>query len=139
MSVNEWKTNSRYNALHLSKNLIKIIKALSYASMLDISTGSYSGPGATGNRTTRIRAAKDLQKMFLNAKFVRDDVSRFQGEEIIILRDAKEASKVGKLIEYTDTQEIVAMRQELQVLPTHLLLFLLFHTTIGARLAKHRC
>jgi hypothetical protein len=46
--------------------------------------------------------------MFHEAKFVRDDVTRFEGEEIIVLRDAKEANKVGKEGEYG--QEISALQ-----------------------------
>ncbi len=114
MSPNEWKTNSRYNALHLSKKLIPIIQALDVAALLDLAKGSYSGPGAKSNRTTRIRASEELHAMFREAKFVRDDVTRFKGEEIIILRDAKEASKVGRQVEYKDTEETKAMREELQ-------------------------
>ena len=114
MSVNAWKANSRYNALHLSKKLIPIITALHAAGLLDLAKGSYAGPGAQGNRTTRIRASEALQAMFREAKFVRDDVARFKGEEIIILRDAKEATRVGKEVEYEDTEETNAMRTELQ-------------------------
>jgi len=114
MSPNAWKTNSRYNALHLSKSLIPIIKALDAAGLLDLAKGSYAGPGARGNRTTRIRASGELQTKFREAKFIRDDVTRFEGEEIIILRDAKEASKVGKEVEYVDTVETIAMREELR-------------------------
>ncbi len=114
MDVSAWKTNSRYNALHLSKKLIPIINALGDAGLLDIAKGSYAGRGNKGNRTTRIRASEELQTMFEGAKFVRDDVTRFEGEEIIILRDAKEANRVGKPVEYTDTVETNAMRNELQ-------------------------
>ncbi len=114
MSVNAWNTNSRYNALHLSKKLVPIINALHAAGLLDVAKGSHAGPGARGNRTTRIRASEDLQAMFREAKFVRDDVTRFEGAEIIILRDAKDANKVGKEVEYEDTDSTNAMRQELQ-------------------------
>tara|TARA_R110002074_G_scaffold368552_1_gene543093 strand:- start:268 stop:1791 length:1524 start_codon:yes stop_codon:yes gene_type:complete len=114
MSPNAWKTNRRYNALHLSQILIPIIKALHAAGLLDLAKGSYSGPRAKGNRTTRIRASEELQIKFREAKFIRDDVTRFEGEEIIILRDAKEANKVGKEVEYVDTAETIAMREELK-------------------------
>ena len=94
MSRNTWKANSRYNALHLSSKLIPIIEALQAAGLLDMSKGSYAGPGVRGNRTTRIRATESLHTMFKGAKFSREDVTRFEGEEVIILRDAKEANKV---------------------------------------------
>ncbi|WP_113913692.1 hypothetical protein [Roseovarius dicentrarchi] len=114
MSVNAWNTNSRYNALHLSKKLIPIIKALVDAELLDFAQGSYAGAAAKGNRTARIRASEKLQAMFREAKFVRDDVTRFEGAEIIILRDAKDAGQRGKEIEYEDTDNAVAMRKELR-------------------------
>ena len=114
MSPNTWKTNSRYNALHLSKILIPIIKALEIAKLLDVAKGSFTAPGAKNNRTTRIRAAAELQAMFREAKFVRDDVARFEGEEIIILRDAKEASRTGKPVEYEDNSDTIAMRRDLK-------------------------
>jgi hypothetical protein len=114
MSRNEWKANSRYNALHLSSKLIPITEALNAAGLLDLSKGSYAGPGAKGNRTTRIRASEELQAMFREAKFHREDVHRFEGQEIIILRDEKEAGKVGKEIEYADTPATNAMREELK-------------------------
>jgi hypothetical protein len=114
MSPNEWKANSRYNALHLSKKLIPITEALSIAGLVDLAKGSYAGPGAKSNRTTRIRASEGLQDMFREAKFQREDVHRFEGQEIIILRDETEAGKVGKEVEYTDTPNTNAMRDELK-------------------------
>jgi hypothetical protein len=114
MSPNEWKANSRYNALHLSKKLIPITEALSIAGLVDLAKGSYAGPGAKSNRITRIRASEGLQNMFRHAKFQRDDVHRFEGQEVIILRDEKVAGKVGKEVEYTDTPNTNAMRTELK-------------------------
>lgn len=102
MDMTAWKTNSRYNALHLSKGLIPLVKSLGAASLLEISTGSYSGPGAKGNRTTRIRASESLQMLFQQTKFDRDDVTRFEGEEIIIFRDAIDANMRGREVEYAD-------------------------------------
>ena len=114
MSPNHWKTNTRYNALHLSKKLIPLINTLREVGLLDLAPGSYAGSGAKGNRTTRIRAAEPLQAMFRKAKFARDDVTRFDGEETIILRDEKDANRAGKQVEYQDTETTTTMRQELQ-------------------------
>jgi len=114
MDVTKWKTNSRYNALHLSKGIIPLVRALATAHLLDLSTGSYSGPGAKGNRTTRIRDSETQQEFFRREKFYRNDIGRFEGEEIIILRDAKEATERGKQIEYEDTPAITAMRSDLK-------------------------
>jgi len=108
MSVNAWKTGSRYNALHLSKKLIPIIKALHKADLIDLNKGSYGSEGARGNRTTRIRASEELQEWFAKAKFERDDVVRAKGEEVIILKDESK-----KQVEYVDTPETNRMREDL--------------------------
>ncbi|WP_171167018.1 hypothetical protein [Ruegeria sp. HKCCA0370] len=110
MSSNYWDTSSRYNAIHISKKIILIIRPLIEAGLLDVAKGSYSGPLARGNRTTRIRASEVLQGWFAEVAFRRDDVGRVEGEEIIILRgDNAEA-----LVEYEDTDEIIRMRAELE-------------------------
>lgn len=109
MNVNAWKTDSRYNALHLSKRLLDIIPALHDAGLLDMSKGSYSAPNAPGNRTTRIRASETLQKSFADAKFARQDIKRAEGEEIIILKNDQ-----GRKVEYEDTPETTLMRERLE-------------------------
>ena len=110
MSSNYWDINSRYNAIHISRRIIPIIRGLVDVGLLDIAKGSYSGPYARGNRTTRIRASEALQAMFAEAAFTREDVRRAEGEEIIILRDADE----GALVEYEETEETTRMREELK-------------------------
>ncbi|WP_417211509.1 hypothetical protein [Antarctobacter sp.] len=74
MSPNAWKAGSRYNALHISKRIIELIKVLKEAALIDLANGSYAGAGAPTNRTTRIRASEQLQAMFHEAKFGSDDV-----------------------------------------------------------------
>ncbi len=107
MSVNTWNTNSRYNALHLSKKLIPIINALHKADLIDLAKGSYTAPGSKGNRNTRIRASETMQGWFAQAKFEREDIGRAEGEEVIILKDDK-----SNQIEYDDTSETEQMREE---------------------------
>ncbi|MDO6505310.1 hypothetical protein Q4525_20430 [Shimia thalassica] len=109
MSVNSWDTNSRYNALHISKKIIPIIKELHEAGLIDLLKGSYGGPGVKHNRTTRIRASEALQDWFAKAKFDRDDIGRAKGEEIIVLKNDN-----NKQIEYEDTPETSRWREELQ-------------------------
>ncbi|MVO14895.1 hypothetical protein [Parasedimentitalea huanghaiensis] len=87
MSVNAWKTGSRYNALHLSKKMIPIINTLHEAGLIDKSNHSYTAPGSRKNRSTRIRASEKFQEWFAKAKFERDDVGRAKGEEVIILKE----------------------------------------------------
>ena len=56
LSSNAWRAKSRYNALHISKKIVPIIKTLHDEGLLDLAKHSHSGPGHKGNRTTRIRA-----------------------------------------------------------------------------------
>ena len=109
MSVNAWKTGSRYNALHLSKKMIPIVNALHEADLIDRAKGSYTAPGSRKNRTTRIRASEKLQEWFAEAKFGRDDVGRAKGEEVIILKDESK-----KQVEYEDNPVTNRMREDLQ-------------------------
>ncbi|GAA6208548.1 hypothetical protein NBRC116601_18410 [Cognatishimia sp. WU-CL00825] len=109
MSSNYWDTSSRYNAMHLSKKIIPIIQSLNESGLLDLAKGSYSGPFARGNRTTRVRASEQLRGWFAELEVSRNDVGRVAGEEIIILRDGKEANQV----EYNDTDETHRMRDDL--------------------------
>lgn len=113
MSLNAWNASSRYNGLHLSRNLVPIIRALADRGLLDMANWSFTAPGAKTNRTTRIRASEILQGMFQEAKFDRDDVFRTEKEEVIILRDDKGTGRKGKEVEYEDTDETIAMRAEL--------------------------
>ncbi len=110
MSSNYWDTSSRYNAIHISRKIVPIIRALAAADLLDLARGSYSGPYVRGNRTTRIRASEMLRGWFAEVTFQRDDIGRAENEEIIILRDAED----GALVEYEDSGEIIRMREELR-------------------------
>ncbi|SFU22051.1 hypothetical protein, partial [Sedimentitalea nanhaiensis] len=110
MSSNYWDTNSRYNAIHISRKIVPIIRVLAAADLLDLARGSYSGPYVRGNRTTRIRASEVLQGWFAEVTFQRDDIGRAENEEIIVLRDAED----GALVEYEDSDEIIRMREELR-------------------------
>lgn len=114
MSTNYWDTTSRYNALNISKQIIHIVNRLNEIGFLDIAKGSYSGPWAKGNRTTRIRASEALRAIFSGVKIVRDDIQRVENEECIILKDGTEFGDGTKLHEYEDTDATNLMRRELQ-------------------------
>lgn len=111
MSANDWKTWSRYNALSISKKILPLIHQLAEARFIDVAKGSYSGPEALWNRTTRIRAAEPLIALFRTAKVTRDDVRQIEGQECLILKvgDGDQA----KLSEYVDTPNTIWMRKEL--------------------------
>lgn len=113
MSENAWQTGSRYNALSISKKIIELIYLLHRFGLIVLSKGSYSGPLAPGNRTTRIRAAEPLRAMFRAAKATRDDVYQVEGQECIILKGG-DGDDDSKLLWYEDTDETNRMRAELQ-------------------------
>ena len=108
LSSNAWQAGSRYNALHISKKIVPIIKTLHDVGLLDLAKHSHKEPGHKDNRTTRIRAAEPLRKLFRKAKFTRDDIGRAEGEEVIILKNDK-----NKQIEYDDTAHTNQMRDRL--------------------------
>ena len=113
MDYDAWKVGSRYNALHISKKVLVIIPALHDADLIDLSKGSYSGPNAKTNRTTRIRASEALRKWFVAARFGREDIGRAICEEIIILKD-KDEGRNARRSEYKDTAHTNRMRDELR-------------------------
>lgn len=114
MSENYWDTSSRYNALNISKQIIRIVKRLEEVGLIDLARGSYGGPYATTNRTTRIRASVRLQEQFRGVKIVRDDIYRLEAEECIVLKDGVAFGDGTKVHDYQDTEEITRMRGELQ-------------------------
>jgi len=71
LNLRKWVTGSRYNALHLSRAVPGIIHRLEDVGLIDLSVGSYAGPGASTNRTARIRAAEPLRAKFREARFER--------------------------------------------------------------------
>lgn len=114
MSVNAWDTTSRYNALRISKQIIPIVKRLEELELIDLARGSYAGPYAPYNRTTRIRASKKLQEQFMGLKVVRDDIYRIEAEECIVMKDGMAFGDGTKVHNYQDTDETNRMREELQ-------------------------
>lgn len=114
MSTNYWDTTSRYNALKISKQIIPIIHRLHDVGLLDIAKGSYSGPWAKGNRTTRIRASKALVAIFSGSKITRDDIKQIENEECIVLKEGTEIGDGSKVYDYEDTDTTNRMRAELQ-------------------------
>lgn len=110
MGLGDWKVNSRYNALHLSTIIPKLVHKLHDLGMIDLSKGSYSGPGHKGNRTTRIIAATPLVALFEGNAFQLQELEPPRDQEMIILRDAN-----NKNMEYEDTIETVIQRKSLSV------------------------
>ncbi|NOX40908.1 MAG: hypothetical protein GXP05_10445 [Alphaproteobacteria bacterium] len=109
LNNSEWRTNSRYNALHLSKVIVEYVHHLAELGLIDLSPGSFSGPGAMANRNARIRAATPLQALFHRAKFGLGDIGHSKDRECVILR-----GEDGKPIEYEDTVDTRKMRRKLR-------------------------
>ncbi|MEQ8870653.1 MAG: hypothetical protein RIC92_18130, partial [Roseovarius sp.] len=109
LNLKKWVPGSRYNALHLSRAVPDQIHRLAEAGLIELSMGSYSGPGASTNRTSRIRAAEPLRAKFREARFGRIDVGHNPDRECIILRD-----EGGREQEYEDTDATREMREELR-------------------------
>lgn len=109
MDVKAYHTGSRYNALHISKHITRVIQRLVEVSLLDMAKGSYSGAGAGGNRVTRIRPSDQLQVLFGGNPVPRDAIYRIDTEECLILRGTD-----GKPQEYEDTEETNRAREALR-------------------------
>jgi hypothetical protein len=111
LSNTAWHTGSRYNALHLSRQIPKLVHQLAAKGLIHLSPGSYAGPGVATNRTARIMSAEPLRVHFREARFGLQHIHAFEGKEVIIMHDS---SKSGKDVEYEDTPATVAMRNNLK-------------------------
>lgn len=102
-----WNSRSRYNPLDLSRQVIGLVRRLEEVRLVRVSTGSYSGPGAVGNRTSRIQAGSALEQRFA-ALAVDPRALQSAPTECIVLND-----DAGRPVEYEDTEETRRMREEL--------------------------
>jgi hypothetical protein len=114
LSNSEWKTTSRYNALHLSKVIVEYVHHLDYLGLIELSKGSYTAPSAATNRTSRIRASEPLRKLFREARFGLKEVGRTERQECIIMRKDDGEGGVSKPVEYSDTEHTVKLRSRLR-------------------------
>lgn len=110
LSNTAWNTNSRYNALHLSRKIPGLVHRLHEADFIQLSKGSYSGPGAPTNRTARIIAAEPLRKLFREAKFGLEHITVCSDRESIVMH----SEKGGHELEYKDTEATNVMREDLR-------------------------
>jgi len=109
MSKSGWKANSRYNALHLSSQMIVIIKRLVELDFLEFHTG-YEG------RLSRVRAHERLQILFKVITIPLTAVVFHHTQEVLELRgDADTGTSSAKpKLEYCDTEQIKKMRRVLE-------------------------
>lgn len=110
MNNTAWNTGSRYNQIGMSRRAPRIIDRLHECGFIDLAAASYAGPGAATNRTTRIRAAEPLRRLFRDARFGPQHILIHPGKESIIMRGAE---KSKRNLEYVDTPESHQMRADL--------------------------
>ena len=110
MNNTAWNTGSRYNKIGMSRQSPRIINRLHECGLIDLAAASYAGPGAATNRTTRIRAAEPLRRLFRDAKFGPQHILTHPEKESILLRGAE---KSKRNLEYVDTPETHQMRADL--------------------------
>ncbi len=111
LSSNAWDTTSRYNALHISKKIIPLIKRLRYEGLVDFAHGSYGGVYAPANRNSRIRASAKLVAYFEKCDLQLRQVTHHPDQECIILKAQDDLEATAKPIDYQDTDQTRAMRQ----------------------------
>jgi hypothetical protein len=89
MSKTGWKANSRYNALHLSSQMIVIIKRLVELDFLEFHIG-YEG------RLSRVRPHEKLQLLFRTIAIPLSEVAFRHTQEVLELRgDANRSGPAG--------------------------------------------
>ncbi|NVJ64477.1 MAG: hypothetical protein HWD84_09655, partial [Flavobacteriaceae bacterium] len=101
MSNAGWKTNSRYNALHLSPEIIGYVSTLDEAGLI------VRYPGYEG-RLTRIRSSTTLGQYFQRLSIPDAEIEQDKDRETIVLKS--NSSETSVPIEYTDTEETHSMR-----------------------------
>ncbi len=111
---NEYKPNSRYNALHIPKRITKIFDVLYENAYLDRIKGAYNRENPTLSRRTRYRPTALLQSLFRKIGIETYDINLHQDQECIILRDkGPDVLRVTDL-EYDDTNLTCLMRSEVK-------------------------
>ena len=113
MSSNGWDSNSRYNALHLTRKITSLVTRLHDVGLIDLAAGSYGGRLSLTNRITRIRAAAPLVALFADIKLRQTDIRQFPGQECIILKNNEDDDGPGREVEYEETPQTYEMREEL--------------------------
>ena len=97
---NAFKVESRYNAIHISKLIIKCVDALQSLGYVEQKLGSEAA-----GRVTRIWPTSKLEALFRAARFTEYHVGRCSAQEVIVLND-KVASPKRKYNEETDEASV---------------------------------
>jgi hypothetical protein len=106
LSKRNYKAGSRYNKLHISEVMIKLVHVLADSGQLEVHKG-IEGSG----RQTRIKAVDLLADLFLHSALSLFDIYNHRDKEVILLNET-----IGKPIEYDDNDHlnIVDMRTQLK-------------------------
>ena len=137
-----YRVNSRYNSLHISKKLPRLVHALKDVGLLDWLNHSHNAANPRGNRTTRIRASEKLQHIFASSTLELEMLSFNHLKEVIILRDVdiedensvKAQSKKNlkaRDLEYSDTDMPIRVKESRQTLLDYNRLLNRCHIDIG--------
>ena len=111
---NDYKPNSRYNALHIPKRITEIFDILYDNTYLDRIKGAYNHENPALSRRTRYRPAALLQSLFEKIGIETYDINLHQNQECIILRDKGPDALRATDLEYEDTNLTCSMRSEVQ-------------------------
>ena len=118
---NDYKPNSRYNALHIPKRITEIFDILYDNTYLDYDNtyldrikGAYNHENPALSRRTRYRPAALLQSLFEKIGIETYDINLHQNQECIILRDKGPDALRATDLEYEDTNLTCSMRSEVQ-------------------------
>ena len=111
---NDYKPNSRYNALHIPKRITEIFNILYDNAYLHRIKGAYNHENPALSRRTRYRPAALLQSLFEKIGIETYEINLHQNQECIILRDKGPDALRATDLEYEDTNLTCSMRSEVQ-------------------------
>ncbi|WP_319532340.1 hypothetical protein [uncultured Cohaesibacter sp.] len=127
LNNNDYHAKSRYNALHISKKTIQVVKTLYSVGLICLKGGFHDRDTRIG-KLTRIRATEPLIELFrlirlelYHVRFPEDReliiLSNTDVRELKVVKDGLEKTKISKrrnLVEYEDTKDTSRMREILK-------------------------
>ena len=111
---NDYKPNSRHNALYIPKRITEIFGVLYENAYLDRVKGAYNHENSLLSRRTRYRPTPKLQSLFQQIGIKAYDINLHQDQECIIIRDKGPDATRAKDLEYDDTNLTCSMRDEVK-------------------------
>ena len=122
---NSYQVNSRYNALHISKKIIRILDVLVMKEYLDYLHGSHDRVNnGRFSRTSRIRPSLQLRDKFIELSVPTLSIAHNYKQETVILTDYEtdaegnytksNGKKKRQFIEYDDTDFTKDIRRDLE-------------------------